>query len=386
MELTIKLAPNEGKMAAYAKYGRDEITKPHFYLNRDVEIEGFWADGQEINSQFDLFEHPCAWEGYKVKRFAIPPFCESLEIKYSLVLSGQTGSYPYVREKITPEFSLLRQETFCYPMFYDNWDEYWKPDFRPCDVNLEVPAGYDAVTAYDQAAGFFSCAIAPYVKTSFSFGDIYFLASTGEETKQMVEETMAAAQCFMNTSFGARRINPDLKFAVIPDGLGSFARPDAIFIVESTFKDKQSLNQIIHEFIHLGWDVEAKTAEVQRCRFFDEAFTCYFEKRVMEFLIPDYAIRHRERLEADLSKHKAVSISKYGEMGLSDLSYTIGALCLQELCEALGQEKFDAATKVFLEKFRETGADFEDFCDTYKSQGGTENEEKLTSFFKEWIY
>jgi len=69
-----------------------------------------------------------------------------------------------------------------------------------------------------------------------------------------------------------------------------------------------------------------------------------------------------------------------------ELSYTIGALCLENLNELLGDELFDGATTAFLLKYKDVAADFEDFCETYKAFCGGEYQDKLSTFFADWIY
>ena len=145
----------------------------------------------------------------------------------------------------------------------------------------------------------------------------------------------------------------------------------------------------MHEFIHLGWNAKAKES-VQRARFFDEAFTSYFETRVMQSLLKNKAYNKRS-FESGLSAIKSgeyglVPICEYGQYEYGDLSYSIGAKCLEELCKMIGEPLFDSATRAFLDKHKETPVDFEDFCNVYKTLCGGENEARLTRFFNDWIY
>jgi len=402
MKLIFEIFPKEGRMAVSAMYERKEIKKPYFYLNRDVVIESVLCDGVNTIIKTEDMEHPYAWSGYIAKKLYVPTFANTFEISYSLSLSGQTGSYPYVREKITPEFTLIRYETFCYPLFYDNSHEFWNPSHVDCAICLiipnhliwvssekqinvdELPGDRKQITfiSHEKAAGVFSCAIAPYKRVDYIFGSIYFLPPGKEQA--VVEEFITKAHEYMNKHFGYRQLPQSITFAAIPTGFGSFARPGAIFIQESTFDSISNMNQIIHEFIHLGWNAAPKTIAIQRSRFFDEAFTSYFEHRVMRHLLNDDSISARRTLP---DKFPDIPISKYGEHECGEYSYTIGAFMLEQLCALLGQAAFDAAISAFLEEHtcENAPADFEDFCNIFKLTC-PQHKPALEHFFQSWLY
>ena len=391
MELKFNVSPHDGEMTVTAKYSKDEINTPHFYINVDAEITSFLCDGKHHTPGIADTTHPLHGD-YILKKAAIPAFHNCLEITYSLKLTGKTGSYPYVREQITPEFTLIRFETFCYPMFYEDYNSFRNPSFKSYNVRLTIPDGYKAVEVINKgSAAFYTCAIAPYVKVDFTFGSIYFFSSIGGGKKQMVEQAMNFTFDYMNAHFGSRAPFAKTTFAAIPRNFGSFAFRETrtIFIEEDTFDKTENLRQIIHEFLHLDWNAEPKDS-VQRARFFDEAFTSYFETRVMKHLLKDEAFNGRaygEGIAAIKSgEYGMVPICQYGERAYGDLSYTIGALCLDELCRLLGESLFDAATAAFLAKYRHTPADFEDFCREYLHFCGKEHEDNLTQFFNDWIY
>ena len=411
MELTFNMSLYDGEMEVYAKYKKEDIKKQHFYINRDAIFEFFICDG--IERDFEICSVDLTmFDGYTASKVIIPIFSHSFEIKYKLKLSGQTGCCPYVREKITQDFTFIRWETFCYPMFFDDWDSFRNLGLKLCLIHIIIPTESEAISSEQiidtkrissskkmisyiskkQGSDIFNCAIAPYTKLDFSFGSIYFLRSMDDKKKQIVEDAMNKALFYMNEHFGQRDLSSKITYASIPDGFGSFACADTgvVFIQESSFNRVENLNQIIHEFIHLGWNAKAKDS-VQQTRFFDEAFTSYFETRVMRNLLCDetingYVYGQRGVDGIKNGQYKLVPIFEYARMGYGDLSYTIGALCLEELCNLLGEELFDSATTAFLNNHRETPADFEDFCNEYKAFCGAVNEARLSQFFDDWIY
>ena len=398
MELFFNVSPHEGEISVYAKYTRADVSMPHFYINRDAALESIICDERETNTEVKLVYHPMLQsDGYMVNKVTIPPFNKCFEIRYRLKLTGETGAWPYVKEKITPEFSLLRFETFCYPMFFEDWESFRKPGFKTWDAKITVPEGFTAIPAVstEESSAFFNCAIAPYEHMSFSFGQVYFLPTIAKNKRQMVEKAMEFAFSYMNKHFG-QRDSQKTTFAAIPSGFGSFALRDnrTIFVVESAFDTHEDLASVVHEFIHLDWNANPKDSII-RARFFDEAFTSYFENRVMnEFLkeISEQGYNYNRRKIQEVitaiknGEYEIVPICKFGEMEYGDLSYSIGALCMEELYTLLGERLFDEATAAFLAEYKETPADFEDFCEFYKKFCGEEYKSKLTRFFEKWIY
>lgn len=410
MELFIEVVPAEGVMHARVKYLSDEVLTNHFYLNRDAEISYFSCDGQETPHESSNEEHPM-FGAYMAQKVLVPSFRDCLELAYSLRLSGETGCCPYVRERITPEFTFIRWETFCYPMFFGDWDSYRNTAFTVCNIQLTVPKEYDVVASkkerdtaigdskkvvtyshQDKGSNVFDCSIASYKKVKFSFGSVCFLSDLGAEKMQMVNDTMLKAISYMNEHFGVRNIKPSLVFASIPDGYGSFVCPhnNVVFVEESTFSRAENLRAIVHEYIHLGWNPKV-AASVQRARFFDEALTSYFEVRVMAALFGGESFSAESKAEHAIDairrgEYKLVPIAEYGLHGYGGLSYTIGALCLHELRLLLGEPVFDNVTKAFLEKYKDVPVDFDLFCREYVDLSGKDNRRKLSRFFDDWIY
>lgn len=370
----------------------------------------FSCDGTETQPKLESVIHPLM-VGYVASKVSIPEFSTFFEMKYSLSLSGQTGCCPYVRERITPAFTFIRWETFCYPIFAEDWAAFRDTGINECSIRLTVPKAFDVVaservqdihndashkhityTSHEKSASIFNCSIAPYATLEFSFGKICFLGSIDSQKKASIECAMQDALDYMNRHFGCKELAPSITYASIPDGFGSFACTDAgvVFIQESTFDKIENLNQIIHEFIHLAWNAKAKDT-VQRARFFDEAFTSYFETRVMRHLLHDESMTGYRYGQYGIDaikegKYQLVPICEYAEMGYGDLSYTIGAMCLEALCTLVGEAIFDRATTAFLIQYADEPADFEDFCAAYSALCGKENEAILTRFFDDWIY
>ncbi|MFD1179453.1 hypothetical protein ACFQ3W_24590 [Paenibacillus puldeungensis] len=410
MEIRIKIEPNQWELYGHCVYNAEDIATSHFLLNRDFRIDSLKVDGCEVSPYIEKIELDDS-DGYIVHKISLPANFENLQVDYSGMLTGKTGCNPYVRERITPEFTFIRWETFCYPLFSENTKqqlaEYLLKPGGESQIVIDVPAGYDVVASEKLTyvrdvngrkqyvysgtkyhSHFFNCSCAKYHKSTLPTGSFYLLNSNDAST--LINETMVKAHGFLNQHFGERDIASNIVYAAIPDGFGSFACSEAgvVYVQQSTLKSIHAMNEIIHEFIHLGWNVPADRSQ-QSIRFFDEAFTSYFEMRVMEYLtkesrVPLYASLWKDRIGS--GSFKLVPICEFGQRGYGDQSYTIGALCLHELCELIGTARFDEITTTFLEKYKSVPVTLDVFCQEYANLADEVNKPVVEQFFEDWIY
>ena len=412
MKIEFDIKPYQACMNVKVSYEKEEIHQDYFYLNRDFAINRCFADDAEydITKETELVALE-NW-GYEVNKYLLPQSFENIVIEYTGYLTGKTGSCPYVRETISSEFVFIRWETFCYPIFFN--ENVTLQQFLQTRLNIDVtvimPDEFIAVSCAPETASYVengvkiqkffsdrndtSVAVAKYTIKKLSIGTFYLL---GEINNTELEVKMTMAHNFMNEHFGLRDINSRVNYAAIPNKFGSFATYITVFIDEVALETIKTMNHIIHEFIHLGWNVKADE-ETQGIRFFDEAFTSYFEMRVMEYLLKDncryndQAVTGRYDLQEKIDAYKNqitgdydrnIPIADFGKHRYGDLSYTIGAICLYKLSEFVGIDVFDEATKIFLQKYKDTPVNIETFCNEYTKLCG---KPELEQFFKDWIY
>ena len=403
MKLEFNVKPYQSCIDVKAVYEKGEIKQDYFYLNRDFIINQCLVDRKEYNisenAELVLVE---TLDGYEANKYLLPHSFKQIMLEYTGYLTGKTGCCPYVRETISPDFTFLRWESFCYPLFFDGSDRKSLSEFLgirlTIDVTVTMPNEFTAVSCMPEVESsienctkkqvFWSdrhgiaIAVAKYTVKRLSFGTFYLL---GEIDGTQLENKLKIAHDFMNKHFGMRDISSRTNYAAIPNRFGSFATFITVFIDESTFGSIKSMNQIIHEYIHLGWNVKTD-AETQKIRFFDEAFTSYFEMRVMEHLT-----KENYRLDEFIGAYKNqlirydgnVPIIEFGRHEYGDLSYTIGTICLYKLSEFVGVEVFEEATRGFLLKYMDTPVNMEIFCKEYIALCSNSN---LEQFFKDWIY
>jgi hypothetical protein len=395
-----------GTMDVTADYSRSRVDGNDFFLNRDFTITRLLVDGKALNPA-DIVEQVALtmFDGYTVNLYHLPFFTNGVHLEYRGMLSGETGMAPYVTETISADFTFLRWETICYPLFASAEDLFTKlMDSFALTMSVEVPKDYvvqfsgsntaEKETAKgiiytvrgDMPLAHHAAAIAQYRKSEYETGVYYFLPGTdAEKIREMVDTVMRRADAFMQEHYGAREFPQKLRVAEIPEHLGSFAVPEEhmTFAIGSSFNSTFDMVGLVHEFIHTGWNAKVEDLGVRRCRFFDESFTVYFTYRVMADIVGETAAQRLLQSFTNTRGYDLVPIKDFGAKEYGDLGYTIGALCLYKLSRLTGEEAFDRATKEFLEKYRDVPVDFEKFCEEYQRLCPDVD---LEGFFQKWIY
>ncbi len=410
MHLNLTIEPSQNQMFGKLWLNRSEIETLSFMLNRDFTIHKIVMDHADQSDKIPKEEiclHDCF--DYRLNQFTLMQEFESLEIHFSGTLTGETGSCPYVKEQISEAFTLIRFETYCYPLFIPQGERGVNRYLRGSDnqdhIAVDVPRDYVLVSgevlvgveqigegleerklySYKGNSRDFSAALARY-KTLETSGGRYFILGK-EIDLNFVENTLRDANLFMQENFGTREIHSDAQYCVIPSGFGSFAVNKTVFIQEDTLSNKEDIAGMIHEFIHLGWNAKVELFD-QRSRFFDEGFTNYFVLRVVEDLWGE-AQRNAEikRYERSFNRYLEKmdgipSVTEFSKLECGGLSYSIGALILWELETLLGRYLFDALTRQFLSDYQHKETTFVDFCRAYNPQ----NSEEIEDFYRNWIY
>ena len=158
MKIEFNIKPYQGCMDIKVSYKKEEINQDFFYLNKDFIINKCLADNKECNitENAELFKYEDFW-GYEVNKYYLPQSFEQIEIEYTGYLTGKTGSCPYVRETISPEFTFIRWESFCYPLFFDEnggkIHEFLSASAN-IDIVLEVQDEFIAVSNVDEIASY----------------------------------------------------------------------------------------------------------------------------------------------------------------------------------------------------------------------------------------
>ena len=193
-EFTIK--PYQACMDVKVMCDREEIKQDYFFLNRDFTFNHCFLDGEtyDISANTELVSLTKICDGYKVNKCTIPRSFHKIEMEYTGYLNGESGGWPYVCETISPEYALLRFETFCYPVYCDDDMHSLIGFLNACadiDLLVVVPNEFIAVsdgievrifrtnrmTTYEFKSDIFgfNVAIAKFIINNLSFGKFYLL-------------------------------------------------------------------------------------------------------------------------------------------------------------------------------------------------------------------
>lgn len=86
-----------------------------FYINKDFEILKVFLNKKEIDFKEEISKY-----NYKKIIFDADDCTDNeIYIEYNGQLDGTTGMYPYVKEKTTDDFYILREETSYFPKFIE---------------------------------------------------------------------------------------------------------------------------------------------------------------------------------------------------------------------------------------------------------------------------
>lgn len=336
----------------------------------------------------------------------------NLYIEYEGSIDGYSHLMAYVKDKIDKEFSILRPDSHVYPIIaqpcYETIAKSYKNTFT-YNISVDVPKEYtvgcggvlkDIVQekernifkySSDLPTWRFDIGIAQYSIVEDKDMNLKIFAFPEHETnaENVVRNEIKRAFDLYTTLFGDYENCNYFTVIEVKESYGSQAGDNYIMMEEHGFSsDAEKLSHLYHEIGH-AWNVKAKQ-DVQKTRFFDEAFASYFEalaikkfygERSFEEKMEFYRKQYIESIQRD-EINFYTPICDYGKYDLGYNSYTKGPWALYVLNEILGDDIFNNIIRNFLKKFRYKEVDFKDFQEIVEEISGV----NLNNFFVQWIY
>lgn len=381
----------------------------------------------EVTAVFDL-SGQSIWYKQRITRLADDRACQvnalsvfplrPLEVGDSLKLRisyrGYIYGYPeimqYTKDRISEDYSLIRNDVFAYPIFSDtSWASLFQ-SYRSkftYTASVEIPKDYMVasggalvgvdttgdtaiyryrskvpVSRIDIAAAHFIC-----LNDSASLLSTYYLPGDSVGA-QHIMQAMREVVPYYEKRFGPAPGYAGFTVIEIPDGWGSQAGRFYILQTAAAFKDTARISEVYHEVGH-SWNATVDPS-VQRCRYFDEAFASYFEAMSLGHFQGDSAFqadmessrrRFIQHTETD-SLGRWTPIAQYGVHEIGGYSYTKGAWSLYVLNRLLDDDDFNALIRAMLTKFTDKPIDFQSF----KILTEDISRQNLDKFFEEWIF
>jgi len=334
----------------------------------------------------------------------------TLRVTYAGYIFGYPEVMEYVKDRIDEEYSLLRPDAFAYPILAE-------PTFSSViaandtkftyDVTATVPKNYSVACggelidhrAVSDSSTFefrsriptwrIDIAVARFAVLQNSEANlvVYHLPDDSAGARKVLEAAKDVIKLYSGM-FG--RPSRYLGYTVIeiPDGWGSQASDCYFLQTSAAFKDSSRIPEIYHEIGH-SWNA-TPSRDVQRCRYFDEAFASFFEALAIRTFRGERAFEQKMEQSRNLFVRWAqrdhqvfdTPIAGYGAKELGRHSYTKGAWSLYVLYRLVGEKVFASVIRNMLTEFAGRAINFDDFQKLCERTAGRD----LHKFFQEWIY
>lgn len=356
-------------------------------LNRLMTVSGVTSlDGRAIpfTQQTVQFQDDSALQ---VKSIAVrarvgPGASSSLVVHYSGVLVGytETGSL-YIKDHVSPEFTIIREDAYAFPVVgvpsrATNRAAPREPFQFAARITVpreqivamggerleNVSHDSETVASY-RASGpvpFLNIAIAPYATLDSSGVRIFYFPADSTGARAVARAVALALERFQRW-YGSLARDPRLTIMEIPEGYGSQASLTAgILQTADAFRDRSQLRQLYHELSHL-WNVADRDRPSPR---WNEGLASFLERRMAAELDSptdwgaslERSVRRIDDACARPAPCDRVPFTDYGRAGLTDLSYSVGAVMFYALYATLGPDDFDRAYREFYQRFRDSSA------------------------------
>jgi hypothetical protein len=417
--LRLQLFPKEHRLEARAWMTVENATSETqaevpFLLYRLLEVQGVEDSqgdldfSQEVVKDADNPTLQVNWLRVQLRHPLPPGERARVLVRYQGGIFGYPEVWAYVQDTIAEEYSLLRDDTFSYPILArpSRQSRFARSNTNfTYDLQVTVPAEYvvatggklvDTRSEHDLATFVFESRV-PTWRLDIAAAKFKWLSSGNlavyvlpehEKGGRRVLSEMKKVVDFYSQHFGELEGNLGYTAIEIPAGWGSQAADLYFLQTAAAFTDPSRIGEMYHEVAH-SWNATAK-AEVQRCRWFDEAFAAYFQGlAIREFQGQEAFFQYMEakrktfvrQMDAD-QRNFGTPIADYGKYEMGGLSYSKGAWSLYVLHELLGDDLFRQFARRLRTDFSETGADFRDVQRLAEELAGR----KLEGYFQEWFY
>ena len=373
---------------------RDERGKELAFTQTVVAFEDF--SKQQVNRILVTLPEPL-----------MPGTRTTIEIRYEGHLLGyaETGMR-YIQDRIDTGFTILRDDSYAYP----------RPGYPSSAVNrsapeaafsysarITVPMGLtvanggrlEGTDTLGKAVTFRYSSLKPSWRIDFAIAKYTKLAAgpirvfhlPGDEAgADGVAQAAEQALGLYTRWFGPLRESTALTFIEIPDGWGSQADVTTIIQSAAAFKDPQRHREVYHEISHL-WNVPPTDRPSPRWNEGQASFLEYLVTQEVtgKPIVDARANQLLDWLRGSLPARAAwreVPLADYGRAGLTDLSYSVGAVYFDLLYRLAGPEAFNKIIGSFAAEFGVRGGSTKDFVDVVRKTARPD----LSRLNDDWIF
>ena len=314
-----------------------------------------------------------------------------VEVQYDGHLLGyaETGMR-YIQDRIDTAFTILRDDSYAYPQ--PGFPSYRINRSSPTReftyaVRTSVPKGLvvanggrlDRVDTAGNTVTFSHSSLRPSWRMDFAIGRFTEQSSASVRVFHLPGDSAGAARVLVAAGdamslftrwFGPRPAPTLLTFIEIPDGWGSQADVTTVLQSAAAFRSPRAQGEVYHEISHL-WGVSAAERPSPR---WEEGLASFLEDLVTE----DVAGKQVTGARADQlvtwlrgqlparAAWRATPLIDYGRSGMTDLSYSVGALYFHLVYRLAGREAFNRIIGEFSARFASGGGTTRDLANLVK--------------------
>ncbi len=341
-----------------------------------------------------------------------PKSIVTYRIHYNGYLLGyQETGMNYVKDRISPEFTLIRSDAFSYPVLCKPSDTSLMRTFASnqfsYELSVTVPESLivanggrliskkteNGLSNYKYESKKLSwridIAISSYKFESTERLDIYYFPDDSTSAGTFLANGNKAMQLYTQW-WGKLKNDNSITLIETEKQSGGQADETAILLPQEAF-NANDYTQLYHELSHL-WNVKIVEKKGLSPRW-EEGLASFSQYYVEECFNPDKAgltdkvansaiKRLKRNFNSDTEMYN-IPMCEYGNKGKAGYSYTQGMVMFTVLSKWLGQEKFNLAIRSFYDKYHSTGATTKDFTKLWEK---TLNIKGLKEFFDDWVY
>ena len=326
---------------------------------------------------------------------------KKITVNYSGHLLGYTETgMSYVKDHISPEFTIIRPDCNAYPKLgYPSFEMNGTAleNFN-YTVHVTVPDSLvvanggnliektlkDGLATYSyeniKPAWRIDLAIANYEIIQDGDIKIFHFPQDATNAQQVLKASHQTIDLYSQW-FG--RLNNASEFSIIeiPDNWGSQADVTSIIQAAAAFKNSDHHYELYHEISHL-WNVKSNDDYSPRWNEGLAMFLQYLTANLLE----DKTILHEKtnsyitRINS-ADKYKNVALIDYGKEGVAGYSYTTGMVLFHVLYELIGQDSFNTIIQKYYTTYQDRGATTKEFIKTIENLSSID----LSSFIEDWF-
>ncbi len=330
----------------------------------------------------------------------------TFEISFSGALRGyQETGMSYVKDSISDDFSIIRMDSFAYPLVsYPNdninreakfWLYNYDYDMIVTVPNSHVVANGGELVSKKENHDLISYRYKnklPVWRMDFAVAKYQF-SSSGKYTifswqpKKDVDRVLQAVNDTVNLYsdwFGP--LSHELGYSIIqvPENYGAQADITSVIQDATGFKGVENLDKVYHELSH-QWNVKSLDKFSPR---WDEGQATFLEALTLDHLhLPGHLEKHTKQIFTSLKKtfaknktYRNTAYIDYGKKGLN--AYSVGMVFFRLMFDIVGQDDFNKLIGGFYQTYYTSGATTEQFINYMLKNSKTD----LALLFNQWAY